>query len=532
MEFERALFRVYERSLESIQLDTPWFGNARPSSILKWTQRILMITASILLVLTVSLHSKFVDQPGCLQEKLRTLHENKLALNQNISSDLLEDDVILRLAISKYAPPDELVPKVEVIGQNISDSTPSHSFDAKYEFSRSIPLMLLEDDMRRKLGVKELNITLEHECFGQTSFTRFLVIATGHDTPVINMLMFSLQSDGFLKNLRTEEEWSWNQAQLPPPQGYSWWMRLARKPMIVFASVAAFFLLSSVTALIVRVLISSGVIFMFPLFHALERCGFRGFDLRILNLSYPWLGFPMQQLRARNKPVSHFITGHLLKVLVYYTMYEASQLAWTQWLYNKSVPAGLQVWLFGTMMLWEYFSMLFLRSLAGCKFFPRLTFIYFMGFHIYFYNFTYGYFDLMAFTNFTLMLHAMLFTIQYLETPSLMRGEVTPDKPRAVYTELPWPQVPAALPPSWSLFVPPGEQTQPIYDQQVPTLAGLPRQQETAPGTEDQETGNAQSPDEESADPQPSSDPRELFHRRTSSQEESAEDIEAGVSPS
>jgi len=323
MDFEKALFRVYDRSLESVQHDTYCFGNARPSTLLKWAQFLLLLISLLLFLLTTTLHISFVDTPGCLLQKLTTLRDNKIALNPNSSHELLDDDVILRLSISQFSDPNELFPKnaarispklLDSIGSNSSTDLPSElenesssNFEAKYEFSISAPLLLMTPELRSKLSVRDINITLDSQCFGKSSFMRGLVVMTGYDTPVINMLMFSLFSDGFLKNLKTEEEWLWEKDQLPPPTGYSWGRRLLRKPLILWWSLIAFFFLSSATALIVRVLISSGVIFMFPLFSALEHCGFRSFDRRILSLSYPWLGAPMEELRAQNKPVKFFV---------------------------------------------------------------------------------------------------------------------------------------------------------------------------------------------------------------------------------
>lgn len=65
--------------------------------------------------------------------------------------------------------------------------------------------------------------------------------------------------------------------------------------------------------------------------------------------------------------------ARLLQVVVYYTMYEACQLLWAETLYNKSVPGGLQFYIYGVVMLCEYFSMIYCRSLAGIRYFPRYT---------------------------------------------------------------------------------------------------------------------------------------------------------------
>lgn len=100
-------------------------------------------------------------------------------------------------------------------------------------------------------------------------------------------------------------------------------------------SLLAFLLTSAVTAIVVRMLMSSGVVVLFPVFICLRRLGVRVLQWRILSLSYPWLGVPIQRLRARRKPLGPFILAHLVRVFVYYIMYEASQTFFAMWLYDK-----------------------------------------------------------------------------------------------------------------------------------------------------------------------------------------------------
>lgn len=104
---------------------------------------------------------------------------------------------------------------------------------------------------------------------------------------------------------------------------------------MVFQSALAFLLTSAVTAVIVRVLMTSGVVVLFPVFFALRRLGMRVLQFRLLSLSYPWLGVPIQRLRARRKPLFPFVMAHLVRVFVYYIMYEASQTFFAEFLYNK-----------------------------------------------------------------------------------------------------------------------------------------------------------------------------------------------------
>ena len=74
-------------------------------------------------------------------------------------------------------------------------------------------------------------------------------------------------------------------------------------------------------ALIVRMLISSGVVIMFPLFYCIRRVGV-DLDLEILTMSYPWLGRPVARLQREGKPVTPIIVAHCIRVVVLYSMYE------------------------------------------------------------------------------------------------------------------------------------------------------------------------------------------------------------------
>lgn len=113
-------------------------------------------------------------------------------------------------------------------------------------------------------------------------------------------------------------------------------------------SLLSFFLITSVTALIVRVLTSSGVVLMFPLFELLRNGGVPGADERILALSYPWIGAARRAIRTnQTHPQSHLVYAHMTKIVLYYVMYEACQAAWSVVLYSKSIPEALPVWIYG-----------------------------------------------------------------------------------------------------------------------------------------------------------------------------------------
>ena len=116
-------------------------------------------------------------------------------------------------------------------------------------------------------------------------------------------------------------------------------------------------------------------------------------------------------------------------------------------------------------MITEYFSMVFLRSAISAYFFPRITLLYFVAYHLYFYAYSYGYFDLALIPLSLFMTHAMLFTV-FLEASNASRGIISVECPREVYNRLSWPEWNAQLPPEWTIFLPLNSRHTPLHDRQ------------------------------------------------------------------
>ena len=120
--------------------------------------------------------------------------------------------------------------------------------------------------------------------------------------------------------------------------------------------------------------------------------------------------------------------------------------------------------LFGLMMLWEYYSMVFVRSAATTYFFPKIVLLYWTLFHVYFYSVPYGYFGLALLPLMCFVFHAMFWCVIVLEVPALRKGAVSIECPREVFNALSWPQFTAALPPDWSVFLPINNRYTPLQD--------------------------------------------------------------------
>lgn len=101
------------------------------------------------------------------------------------------------------------------------------------------------------------------------------------------------------------EAWSWTEASIVPSKGTdtSFSDGLMFKLNVFLSSFWAFFFTATVTSIIVRMLISSGVVIMFPIFMCMRRMGVN-VDMHILALSYPWLGVPVEVTLACFKALS------------------------------------------------------------------------------------------------------------------------------------------------------------------------------------------------------------------------------------
>ena len=74
--------------------------------------------------------------------------------------------------------------------------------------------------------------------------------------------------------------------------------------------------------------------------------------MQILRLSYPWIGIPMEMLRARNMSTMPFLVAHITRVILYYVMYQACQIAAAIWLYGEDFPGQKELWLYAILMMY------------------------------------------------------------------------------------------------------------------------------------------------------------------------------------
>lgn len=327
-----------------------------------------------------------------------------------------------------------------------------------YVFTTEISLVTMPLQMLNQHNFKIINISLAGMpmCYGNAISQLFIPFG-GYDTVMQNNLMTSIKKGGILVTA-TDNYYIWSLSDIVMYRDFPEWLVL--KISIVVESLFSFFAISCVTALLVRVLISSGVVLVFPIFWMF---GVPVINNRIIALSYPWLGVPIELMRASNLTPTPFIISHLVKVVIYYMLYEAAQLAFSMWFYNSRYPSPVDLWLFAVMLILEYYSMVFIRSKASIMLFPRVSLLLFLLYNFYFYSFPAG-FDMLAInTIFLALVYLMFYCARNFEFDAYMRGEVSLDQPRALYNMVPWPTWGVALPTDDTIFMPVNRYSTSVY---------------------------------------------------------------------
>jgi len=339
-----------------------------------------------------------------------------------------------------------------------------------FEFAFDVGILELSGYLRQVHKFELINVTmLGSDCFGG-GYLQSLIPLGGIDTVVMNSLVGTLQRGGMMINNRGDYN-LWHERDVHPYYTISGW--LGFKFDMLAKSLFLFFLLSTATALLVRMLISSGVVLLFPVFWLIQQLGYNVINMRLISLSYPWIGLPLEMLQSRGESTMPFLIGHMTRIIVFYTFYEATQFACSIWFYDQSQPGQRELWLFAIMMLWEYYSMIYVRAAGSIVLFPRASMALFLIYHFYLFSYPSGFHLLALLVMLFLLLWLMMFCVRKYEIEAFHRGLVTSDQPRQFYNSVPWPTWSHGLSPDYSLFMPAGRRSASMYTMNVPPLPGM-----------------------------------------------------------
>jgi hypothetical protein len=523
MEFERSLFRVYERSIEGL-LREDEETNQLPfyKKSCKIFEFLVLVTAFFFLFCLIVLHSSYIGQTGCFPQALVAMNSTTnqtyirefskdsiimlrinshylsekgfarsfdadddytdgLGTKTHVSSErrkLFGDDIntfhsqprlfsslttlLEKFFLFPYTFPEEHMMRqnfaqffsylssssvaptasyayphgnVALLNEsssgdnnnNTSPTGPNYDQPFDYLITFDWAVTMLDSELKEKHNFELITLDIPgYNCFGKP-LSESLLPFGGLDHAVLNNVIYSLKKNGFMYS-KYGDLYYWNMNDVFPYHSVADW--IPYKINILFLSFLAFFLLSTTTALLVRVLISSGVIIVFPLFWCFRLCGMEQINLRIIALSYPWIGLPLQIIQFRNQSVYPFVIAHGVKVVIYYLLYVAAQTVYLRWLYNGTSFIQGQLWLYAVMMIWEYFSMIYVRAVGSIQLFPRMSLGLFLIFHFYYYSFPSGFHLLALLVMFLFLVYIMTYCIRVYEVKAFRQGLVNIDQPR------------------------------------------------------------------------------------------------------
>jgi hypothetical protein len=454
MHFERNLFRIYDVLLHRLAMDHPSLAGAGANcGPLKACRTVLTALATVTMLvfaMLVTVHVTHVGSGGCLSEALAVI------ANGTDVATYFPPDAVIRLRVADEAP------YVGLLGQA---ADPSPDFAPHYVFSGVQEGVTLGQGARVAHGFRVYNVTVPVWC--TTTGTGAAVVSSGlvsYDTVAVNSAMYSFPTrGGYLLSAYSGEAWSW-----PPVVSMESDLKgihagtagfggsLAARLGGLLLTGASFFLMSSLSALFLRVVMVSGPALLWPLVACVggacsgeRRLG----DTRELGAAYPWLGIHLRYAAAAGWSAAPLLGAHATYAFVSYALYVSAATVWGEALLaGKSHPAGLWQELFFVFLAAEYFSLLFVRSTLSMLVFPRVFAAMYVGWAAVWWAYPYPFATLGVALFFLATLLLMAGVVLAFEVPALRAGTLTVDKPRAYLSLLPGPGSPAAAPPEWSLF--------------------------------------------------------------------------------
>jgi len=482
--------------MDGMRADVDDRGNANTKSC-QFLEFLAVAITFFLSFALCTLHWNFVGSAGCLPDVLSLVdfnatssfnvsqHDQVLYISIDrefvsqsrvVDSDSSDAGMLLRGSAQGLARMRTVVsPESLLIAQSNTSSATRRPKEPQYDykFAYNSALLMLPYSELVEHNFKTVNVSLGRQCFGG-SLMRSLIPLGGVDTVIVNDLMHTFRSAGHVLT-RDGDYFQWSSFDLKHYSNFSEWVSF--KTSVLLYSAGAFFLLSTITALLVRVLISSGIVLVFPIFWLLEYLGYHGINLRIISISYPWIGLPLEVIRSRNQSTVPFIVGHLSRVVVFYFLYQFTQLVFALFFYNRDSPGQQELWIFGVIMIWEYYSMIYVRAKASIQLFPRASLALFLLYHFYYFSFPGGFHTLALSVVFFALASLMVHCLRVYELQAYSQGLVSIEQPRMLYNGLPWPSWRADLPPDFTLMMPVTLRSESAYQTSVPAIhrdAGAP----------------------------------------------------------
>lgn len=480
MEFERALFRIHQRTLHSEGVRKVRLHAER------WLPCIIFVFAACL----VFVHSTYVAKARCLPMAMRraglvnTTLDNDALLSLSLVEQPSADDDELAISLqmdATDAEPERKSDSHEVHAQGDSDiaveaekivssvRVPKSMGNTivSYRFTLDREIALLRPALLSKHQFKVHNVTISDRCLAPSRLLRdALRFFDAYDGIIINELAYTTRTRGYLERMDGEakvESWAWSAEQVEhasPQEGRYFVLSLVRKVAILTKAIVTFLLISAITGFFIRVAVNGSAVLMFPIAMMMQQVDNERMSLRVLVRSFPWIGVHVEVLRRAHRPLTPLFRSHFIFLFIQSFAYLSCNLAWRLILYRKSTPEGFEERVFSFCSVIELFNLIFVRSASSTAVFPKLATACMVYLHFYIFCSLYP-FHMLAFGVCTsTCVYIMVYCLNHFEEPALRADPFslttpTAAHPRSAYMPQLSPSWTTESAPLWTMFYPP-----------------------------------------------------------------------------
>ena len=445
MEFERALYRIYERTIRHEGLN----------NCTKVTTYVSGVCGLVTLSALVACHLAYVDIGQHLAEAFSHQLLEDCGRHEswefNLTLPLPEDDRVYN-GTKLY--------REDIYGVRVvSEQGWLCDFNVSYEFTLVPHVLLLTGDVWDRKGFTRHNLTLNTKDLLPFLYCPVIQFTGELDTIILNQLasVFS-EEDGLVKNIDTDEFWSWKKHEISTYHDSRY--NLLWSAVKFCRAIFLFFIVSSISALVCRLAIigSAGLIMSF------ESCC-RVFRLShgsrmLLYYSFPWIGQPAYALQQSGRSPTPVVSAFLYMLFTLYFMYACCYLMWTPMIFDHVFPKGIDDDFYTFISFVEFFNLIYVRTKESVVFFPRVTGVCILIFFMYRFNHFYGFLNLAFKVMVLFTITAMALTLRLYESkatdPLLPNSDdsLNSENVRQVYHAVFTRSTGGELPELWSLFYP------------------------------------------------------------------------------
>lgn len=497
MEFERALFRIHQRTLQSEPV----------RQVRLFSERWLPWIAAVLILCLVILHTGFVGQARCLPLALQhaglwnvTADQPALPEDALLSLTVTEGEELLDTGIRLHmptpagtAPPAAAAAAGAVAGGGASGgggfavaaenstvlaagassraaiSPDPRSVVVAYRFAFDREVILLRPSIFEGHHFELRNVSISERCLAPSRLVgEALRLFDAFDGVIINELAYTFRSRGYLERVLGSvelESWAWSAEQVEtayPKKGRSFLGALLQKAQLLLKSAFTFVLISSISGFFIRVAVNGSAVLMFPIALMAQAWGSASgrTSMSILTRSFPWIGVHVEVLRRAGRPLAPLFRSHLVFLFFQSFAYLSCNLAWRFILYRKSSPEGFEERVFSFCSILELFNLIFVRTVNSAAVFPKLVTALLIYLHFYIFGSLYPFHTLALAACITTSTYVMVYCLNHFEEPALradpfVHTTPTAAHPRALYMPQLSPSWTVESAPLWTMFYPP-----------------------------------------------------------------------------